>query len=70
MENEQIAQTLNTVQSLITWAVNRGIKREKIQAMLDESTLSGQDISDETVQSELDALAAELDETESMLDRE
>lgn len=63
-----IVQALNAIQALIGWITQRGVSRSRVQKMLDDAAATGEDISTETVQAELDATAAELDETEGLID--
>lgn len=65
-----VLTALHLAQALITWIVSQGIARERIQAILDASAESGEDITSETVQAELDATGAELDETARLIDDE
>jgi hypothetical protein len=70
METALIVQILNMIQAGIGWVINRGISRDRIQALLDAAEAEGRDVSQDDVQAELDALSSELDETEDLINDE
>ena len=57
---------LNMIQAGFTFLTERGITKDRIQAILDQA--AGGDIPSEIVQRELDSLQSELDETEDLID--
>lgn len=57
---------LNILQAGISYLVNRGVQRDRIQTLID-SAIDG-DLSTDQVQAELDATQAALDETGEMID--
>lgn len=70
MEKTALLAALNAAQALITFIVNRGISRNRVQSLLDNAASLGVDITDDVVQTELDATKAELDATQALIDRE
>ena len=56
------------LQAGFAYLTQRGFTRDRIQQILDDA--QGGDIESNVVQAELDALAAELDETENLLNPE
>jgi len=64
-----ILQALNAIQALMAWLTGRGLQRDRIQNLLNLATAEDRDLTIAEVQIELDALAAELDETENLLNR-
>jgi hypothetical protein len=65
LDAKLIVNVLNMIQAAFTWLANRGITKDRIQAILDDA--NGGDVSTEVVQAELDALASELDTTAGMI---
>ena len=65
MTAQLILQILNMIQAGFTFLAQRGFAKDRIQAMLD-SAKDG-DLTTETVQTELDTLQSELDETADLI---
>lgn len=66
MDANLILGILNMIQAGFTFLTERGLTKDRIQAILDQA--AGDDIPSEIVQRELDALSSELDETENVID--
>lgn len=65
MDSEVIIRVLNLIQSLFAWLEKRGIRKDRIQRILDDAR--GGDISTTTVEAEIEAAQSELDETGELL---
>lgn len=70
MNTIAIVQTLNVIQALFGWLQARSVVRSEIIALLDKAHTENRDITTEDVQTQLDIIADELDETENLLNKE
>ena len=68
MEIELIVRILNVIQAGTNWLIQRGMSHDRIQRILDAA--DGGDVDSSIVQAELNALAAELEATEKLLETE
>lgn len=68
MNTMAIVQTLNAIQALLNWLVARSAHRSEVIALLNQAHEENRDITSEDVQTRLDIVADELDETASMID--
>ena len=68
MNATSILNILNAVQVLINFAVNRGISRARVIAILNQAEAEGRDVTTGEVEAELDLLASEIDETKTMIE--
>jgi len=62
-----LTQALNAIQALINWIASRGIRRDRIQTLLDEKAESGEDFTTAEIQTELDITNDQLDETDALI---
>lgn len=58
-----ILQILNMMQAGFAWLATRGVTRSRAIALLDLAAGENRDVTSEEVQTELDQLQSELDET-------
>lgn len=65
MTAQLIVQILNMMQAGFAFLTQRGIAKDRIQAMLDKA--ENGDLTTEIVQAELDTLESELDDTANMI---
>ena len=63
-----VLQLLNIMQAGFTWLATRGIARDRVIALLNNAADENRDVTGEEVQTELDLLQSELDETEKQID--
>lgn len=67
MKTVAIVQTLNVIQALFGWLEARSVIRSEIVTLLDKAHAEGRDITTEDVQTQLDIVADELDDTEELI---
>jgi len=70
MNSTEALLALNAVQALLNWLANRGLNRKRVQTLLDLAESKGRDLTTDEVQTELDLTAAELDETENLINQD
>lgn len=58
-----ILQLLNVIQAAFGWLTQRGITKERALALLNKAEAEGRDVTTAEVQTELDQLQSELDDT-------
>lgn len=58
-----ILQLLNMIQAGFNWLAARGVTRDRAIALLDKAAAENRDVTSAEVQTELDTLQAELDDT-------
>ena len=63
MDAVLILKILNMVQAGFGWLSERGIQRDRVQAMIDKADAEDRDVTTAEVQAELDATQKELDAT-------
>ena len=69
MKTQAIVQTLNAIQGLLGWLEARSAHRAEIIELLQTAHDENRDITVEDVQTRLDIVADELDETTELIDR-
>ncbi len=70
MNATEALAALNAIQALLGWLGGRGITRAHAQTLLDTATAENRDLTIEEVQTDLDLLASELDETADLINRD
>ena len=63
MEAALILKIISMMQAGFTWLSERGIHKDRVQAMIDKAVAEGRDVTTAEVQAELDAGQKELDAT-------
>jgi uncharacterized membrane protein len=69
METVLVLKILNMIQAGFGWLAERGVQRDRAQALIDRAVAENRDVRTAEVQAELDATQAALDETADAIDR-